>query len=161
MMTRIFVTGWAALLIAGCSHNDMMSDYIGSFDDHITAVRADVSAHGSAVAASDGSSMGTLEDVHYARMLNHMTGMNYDINNMSACYGGTPTLATDMDDMQRECSDHRISMANAADVTVARAEEARHQTAMSNLFVQMQMQSRSMMDGLGSYDCSHCMMCGH
>jgi hypothetical protein len=139
----------------------MMSDYIGSFDDHLVAAKADVSAHGSAVAAAQWSSMGSLEDAHYGRMLNLMTGMNHDINDMSACYGGTPTLVTDMEGLQRECSDHRLAMANAVDVTASRAEETRHQTAMADLFVQMQMHSGSMMDGMGSYDCSHCTMCGH
>ena len=156
MMRRMIVTGWAALVVAGCSHNDMMSDYIGSFDDHVAAVKAEVTTHGAAIATAQWGSVGSLEDSHYAFMLNHMTGMNYDVSEMSSCAGGNmQNMSMDMDDMARECSNHSVAMATAADLTAARAEETRYQNAMANLLTRMRMHTGSMMSGNGTADCMH------
>ena len=65
-----------------------------------------------------------------------------------------------MQNMRTECDRHRDAMRDPPGLETRRAEEARHQEAMTNGLDQMRGQIGTMMSMGSGYSCGHCTHCG-
>jgi hypothetical protein len=141
---------------------DMMSNHAMEFDEHASGYHLELDEHRAAiVATADLSGIMALEASHASRIEPHMTGMRHELGDMMGCMGpagdqpDSIEVLGDLDRLQSECDEHREAMAAAADMTIAQAEESRHQAEMSGLMADMRTHAGAMMDGNGHFSCPH------
>lgn len=160
-MMKTAIAALALIVAPGCSQDDMdMSHSLGEAGDHLQGLTAESANHRLKVgSAGDLNAVLSQEGEHYDRTMMHMNGMMGNMNDMRMCRhssGGGPELTAMRDHIEKlraECSGHRDAMAKATDMPAAMAEEARHQTAMTDLMGRMGQTFQGMMGQAASYSC--------
>lgn len=149
------------LCLAACGGNETtMESHMGSLQQMITSAQTDLSEHKSAVtAATSVMAVMDLESSHATKMSSDVTAMHGSVDQMASCMknGAPPDTAMmkdALDKMKSEDDAHHTAMSTVADLTAARAEEDRHQQAMTEHVNSMSSEQMSMMDQAAGYSCS-------
>jgi hypothetical protein len=164
-MAVVGLGGW--LWACGDHDTTTMSDYAQAFDQHVEALRAEQTAHFSAVTAMIGvDRIGPAEQTHATRIDDHLDSMSQIIGGMIACAEGhgmqfdAADLAVATHDLRSECDEHFVLMMSAHDMTTAGAEEIRHQDVVGMQTERLRRQVGTMMQPGWAYSCSRCPSCG-
>jgi hypothetical protein len=148
-------------LSACTGHDDMMSDHVELFDEHADAFQAELNDHAERVAAAtDLAALSGLEQEHFDRAGDHMSGMRHEMADMMSCTDSSDSRAEaaaaieDMGRMDTEGERHGAAMKAAEDIDSVHEEEVAHHRTMSEMMDEMRSQTAPMMNGMMSMACS-------
>ena len=156
----IFVASLAVSSSAcGGIHDFPMSDSLAAIDFQLTLLEAGLGPHADAI--NNAADMGAINDGehdHDSRVTMAHDAMKHEVDDMVGCHSGgeladATALRAAVASLGQEFENHAASMAAAADVTAAHAEESRHQGVVAGLINSVRAQRDSMASGAGDYMC--------
>lgn len=151
----------AAVSLSACAGGDMtMDEHLKILGNHLTAATADLDGHkGEVAAATDVAAINSLEGPHATKMANHFNSMGTMVSDIMGCTkNGAPPSTTAMTSaimaMKNDCETHKSTLAAAANLADARAEEDRHQQLLAAKMATMTEQHSALMGATAGYTCS-------
>ena len=150
-----------AASLTACTGGDMtMDEHLKILGNHITSATTDLDGHkGEVAAATDVAAIISLEGPHATKMANHFASMGSMVSDIMGCTkNGAPPSTTAMTSailaMKNDCEAHKSTLAAAANLADARAEEDRHQQLQAGKMATMTEKHSAMMAATAGYTCS-------